>query len=99
MKKLTVLKTKFEIERQQMLTEMKTNEKQLGEMRAMYEGQMRLIRQVTGHSKNQSALLTEPTHLQQVHEDSAQNERIARQVSRSAFMGLGDNPPKLQCES
>ena len=60
MKKLTVLKIKFETERQQMLTEMQTNEKQIGEMRAMYDGQMRLISSVTGHSKNQSALLTEP---------------------------------------
>jgi len=71
MKKLTVLKTKFEIERQKMHTEMKTIEMQHGEMRAMYEGQMRLIRQLTGHSKNQSSLLTEHIHLQQVHEDSA----------------------------
>jgi len=32
-------------------------------------------------------------------EESARNERIAKQVSRTVFMGLGENPPKLVCES
>lgn len=29
----------------------------------------------------------------------ARSERIARQVNKSAFMGLGENPPKLASES
>lgn len=32
-------------------------------------------------------------------EDAARNERIAKQINRSAFMQLGENPPQLASES
>lgn len=34
-----------------------------------------------------------------VSKESERNERIAKQLSRSKFMGLGENPPKLHSES
>ena len=32
-------------------------------------------------------------------EEATRSERIAKQMNRSAFMGLGENPPKLFSES
>jgi hypothetical protein len=62
---------------------------------------------VTGHKNNQSALLNDAsvaaaeglTVQEKVSEEAARNERIAKQVSRTCFMGLGENPPKLVCEN
>lgn len=34
-----------------------------------------------------------------VSKEAERNERIAKQLSRSKFMGLGENPPKLHSES
>jgi hypothetical protein len=39
------------------------------------------------------------TVLEVAQNESLMNERIAKQVSRSKFMGLGENPPKLRSES
>lgn len=36
---------------------------------------------------------------EKIAEEAARNERIAKQVTRTAFMGLGENPPKLVSES
>ena len=105
MKKLTQIRKKFEQERAQIIAEMEKDEVELGELRAMYEGQLRLIRSVTGHAKNQGAILndTQGSQSQSVLEsashESLRNERIAKQVNRSRFMGLGTNPPKLTSES
>ena len=38
---------------------MKQMENEMTELRATYEGQVRLIKNVTGHGKNQAALLNE----------------------------------------
>lgn len=38
MKRLVLQKKKFELERGKILTDMKTGEKELADMRAMYEG-------------------------------------------------------------
>lgn len=37
--------------------------------------------------------------LEGVSQEVSRNERIAKQISRSKFMGLGENPPKLASES
>lgn len=36
---------------------------------------------------------------EKVGEEAQRNERIAKQINRSKFMGLGENPPKLYSES
>ena len=37
--------------------------------------------------------------LQQISDEQQRSERVAKQVQRSKFMGLGENPPKLASES
>lgn len=62
---------------------------------------------MTGHKNNQAALLNDAsvaaaeglTMQEKVAEEAARNERIAKQVNRTCFMGLGENPPKLVCEN
>lgn len=39
------------------------------------------------------------TVMEMAGDDQQRNERIAKQMSRSQFMGLGENPPKLASES
>jgi hypothetical protein len=62
-----------------------------------------LILNVYGHTKNQAATLNEGRTggqlAEKVGEDAARNERIAKQMNRSKFMGLGENPPNLYSES
>jgi hypothetical protein len=52
---------------------------------------------MSGHAKNHAALLTQGADT--VNVESARNERIAKQIKRSKFMGLGENPPQLISES
>jgi hypothetical protein len=52
---------------------------------------------MSGHAKNHAALLTQGAETANV--ESARNERIAKQIKRSKFMGLGENPPQLVSES
>lgn len=103
MKKLSLLKEKLTRERTHILGEMRKMEHDIAEMRATNEGQQRLLKSSSGHAKNQAALLNEAQGAGSVKEacnaDVARNERIARQMNKSAFMGLGENPPKLASES
>ena len=34
---------------------------------------------------------------EKAREESQRADRIARQMNRSSFMGLGENPPQLYC--
>lgn len=51
-KRLNLLKEKLQTERQHICSEMKQMEAEMNELRATYEGQVRLIKNVTGHGKN-----------------------------------------------
>lgn len=53
------MKTKLDGERALILTDMRKMETEIREMKATYEGQLRLISSVTGHARNKAALLTE----------------------------------------
>jgi predicted nucleic acid-binding Zn-ribbon protein len=59
MRKLALTKQKFQAEREHLLAEMSKQEVELREMRSTYDGQLRLIQNLTGHAKNQSALLND----------------------------------------
>jgi|LauGreDrversion4_2_1035121.scaffolds.fasta_scaffold810144_2 hypothetical protein len=54
-----MMKTKLDGERNLILTDMRKMEAEIREMKATYEGQLRLISSVTGHARNKAALLTE----------------------------------------
>ena len=103
---MTISNEKHMRERQSMLDDMRTLEVQNSDIKGASEGQQRLIRSVTGHSKNHSALLNDQqaanaqgVTVQEVQsEELVRNERIAKQVNRSKFMGLGENPPQLGSE-
>jgi hypothetical protein len=49
MKKFSLHKEKLTHERQHLLTELKAQERELADMRATNDGQIRLIQNVTGH--------------------------------------------------
>ena len=106
MRKLSLARQKFQAEREHLLIEMTKQEAELKEMRATFDGQFRLIQNLTGHMKNQAALLNDQaaadaegqTVLEKVSQDAERNERLAKQLSRSRFMGLGENPPQLASE-
>lgn len=75
-------------------------EDEIRELKATNEGQIRLIQNVTGHSKNQSAVndtaaasASGVTVLEKVAEESERNERLAKQLTRSKFLALSENPP------
>ena len=77
-------------------------------MRSFIDGQHRLIQNVTGHHKNPASKAYDNAiangHassmpvLQAVQDESERNERLAKQMSRSQFLGVGENPPSLACE-
>lgn len=105
MKKMSAVKQKFTQERLHLITEMQSLERENAELRATNEGQLRLIQNVTGHQKNKGALLNEcstksgSTALSTASEESARSERLAKQLNRSKFLQLSDNPPPpLACE-
>jgi hypothetical protein len=59
MRKLALTSEKFAREREHLLNEMKKQEEELKDMKATYDGQFRLIQNLTGHAKNQAALLND----------------------------------------
>lgn len=59
MRKLSLARQKFQAEREHLLIEMTKQEAELKEMRATFDGQFRLIQNLTGHMKNQAALLND----------------------------------------
>ena len=103
MRQLSITREKFIRERNHLLTEMKAQEEELKELAESSQGQKRLILNVYGHTKNQAATLNEGRSggslAEKVGEEAARNERIAKQMNRSKFMGLGENPPNLYSES
>ena len=83
------------------------------DLQGKYSDQARLLASVVSHSKNPAAnnsaflnasMLNAEGGAQDVSvEDVARDEsmradRIARQMNRSSFMGLGENPPQLMSE-
>lgn len=88
MKKLSLLREKLWKERMLVVNEMKSMETELAEMKATHEGQLRLIKNVTGHAKNQAALLNDQSQTQAtlhdgVSQEVLRNERLAKQINRS----------------
>ena len=79
------------------------------ELQTKYNDQARLLHSVVSHSKNPAvdrsqnnilsqSLLNEDAPEDNAREESMRADRIARQMNRSSFMGLGENPPKLMSE-
>jgi hypothetical protein len=59
MKKLFLQREKLWRERTHILSEMKQMETEIVEMKATHDGQIRLIKNITGHAKNKAALLND----------------------------------------
>lgn len=79
---------------------LKDIEAEIAESKATLDGQKRLITNMSGHAKNKSISHNSTrSSLDQIQQESERNERIAREMSRSQFMALGDNPPKMASES
>lgn len=107
MKGLSLSREKFIRERAMITRQLEELERENKLLTEQHKYQQRLIVNVTGHKNNQAALLNDAsvaaaeglTVQEKVAEEAARNERIAKQVSRTVFMGLGENPPKLVCEN
>ena len=74
----------------------------MAELKATNDGQIRLIQNVTGHSKNKAAILNDENQaraegfssaLDKTRDDAARNERLAKQLTRGKFLHLSENPP------
>ena len=106
LRNMTVTKEKLAHERDYLLKELKVRDKRNQELELKMDDMARLLQSVTSHNKNPAAqqLNFEGGPEQQLHsseavlEDSKRADRIAGQMNRSAFMGLGENPPKLYSE-
>ena len=105
LRNMTVTKEKLAHERDYLLKELKTRDKRNQELELKMDDMARLLQSVTSHNKNPAAQQLnfeggpEQQHSSEaVLEDSKRADRIAGQMNRSAFMGLGENPPKLYSE-
>lgn len=87
MKRITLLKEKYAHEREHILDQLRANERELAELKATTEGQVRLIQNVTGHMKNKTAMLNDdeqarkdgyPSSLAKTVDDAERNERLAK---------------------
>lgn len=72
-------------------------------IQAKYNDQARLLISVVSHQKNPAVNKSTLSGHEDRGEDMAREEsmradRIARQMNRSSFMGLGENPPRLMSE-
>lgn len=105
MRNLALTKEKFRVEREFLLSELKTQETATKELKCKYDDQSRLVTNVCGHLKNPGAGLNDINKKDGLSvgdrsvKENEKSERIASQVNRSAFMGIGENPPKLMSES
>lgn len=105
LRNMTVTKEKLAHERDYLLKELKVRDKRNQELEVKMADMQRLLQSVTSHNKNPAAqqqLNFEGQPVEHnpdaVMEDSKRADRIAGQMNRSAFMGLGENPPKLYSE-
>ena len=69
-------------------------------MQRKFDDQTRLLTTVAGHKKNPAAnIQNQPDDImQRMQIDAARGDRVMRQMNRSSFMGLGENPPNLFSE-
>ena len=109
MRQSSVNQQKITLERDYLLQELKTLNTRVQELQTKYNDQARLLTSVVSHNKNPAANNSQNNILNQsglnqteqgsgACEESMRADRIARQMNRSSFMGLGENPPKLFSE-
>lgn len=110
MRNMSVAKEKLTLERDYLVHELKTLDQRFKDMQTKFNDQARLLASVCTHSKNPAAGLNylnnemtqdgqSMTNQDKAREESMRADRIARQMNRSSFMGLGENPPKLYSET
>ena len=106
---MSVQKEKLQLERDYLVTEYKNLDRRLQELLAKYNDQARLLASVVSHVKSPGTTLNQLdasvsadgatlSNEEKAKEESIRNNRIARQMNRSSFMHLGENPPKLMSE-
>lgn len=106
---MSVTKEKLTLERDYLVAELKTLDRTMKELKVKFDDQQRLLLSVCSHKKNPAAGLNylnnemtqdgmSITNQEKAREESQRADRIARQMNRSSFMGLGENPPQLYSE-
>lgn len=81
----------------------------MNDLQTKYNDQARLLASVVSHTKNPAANNTTQNFMsnsslggegaeEAAREESMRADRIARQMNRSSFMQLGENPPRLFSE-
>ncbi len=103
MRLISVDREKLTLERDYLTQELKTMTQNMEHMQAKYNDQARLLVSVVSHQKNPGVNKSSLGGHEDNGEDMARDEsmradRIARQMNRSSFMGLGENPPRLMSE-
>ena len=110
MREVSVAREKISLERDYLLNELRVMTQRMNDLQVKYNDQARLLLSVTAHVKNpatQTSMMGGPTQDENgqmlspeevARDESMRADRIARQVNRSSFMPLGENPPKLFSE-
>ena len=112
MRQISIQREKLTLERDYLVGELKTMQKRMDDLQVKFHDQARLLVNVVSHSKNpatngNNTMLNQSMNTNgegpQTMEEAAKDEsmradRITRQMNRSSFMGLGENPPKLMSE-
>lgn len=113
MRQISVQREKITIERDYLMGELKAMKTKMQELTTKYNDQARLLTAVVSHSKNPAVEKSQTMMLDRsmgehggqhlsaedmAREESMRADRIARQVNRSSFMPLGENPPRLFSE-
>lgn len=111
MREISVQREKIAIERDYLTNELKVMTQRMQDLQVKYNDQARLLLSVTAHTKNPASNNTHLMNSSQLddagqllspeevaREESMRADRIARQINRSSFMPLGENPPKLYSE-
>jgi hypothetical protein len=88
-------------EREYLVSELKKLDLAHKDLTRRFDDQTRLLTNVASHKKNPAANMQKAPEeaLTRTTEEAARAERISKQMNRSAFMGLGENPPQLFSES
>ena len=113
MRQISVSREKLTIEKDYLMNELKKLNDKMHALQVKYNDQARLLSSVVSHSKNPASnsqtYLNQPmvnadgsvqdmSPEEVAREESMRADRIARQMNRSSFMGLGENPPQLMSE-
>lgn len=110
MRLTSVQREKLTIERDYLMNELRTLNGKMHDLQGKYNDQARLLSSVVSHTKNPATRDNSQNYLNasmtggeggpenMSAEESMRADRIARQMNRSSFMGLGENPPRLMSE-